>query len=76
MALARRAPPSFSRVEIEPARTDQTPQRLETVLPQPVVSPRPSGLIEIVLPNGVTLRVDTAVDERALRRVLAALSPR
>ena len=76
MALASRPLPSFSRVEIEPAQADQTEQRLEAVPPHPVASPRPSGLIEIVLPAGVTLRVDTAVDEKALRRVLAALSPR
>ena len=76
MALASRPLPSFSRVEIEPAQTDLTAQRLETVLAQPVASPRPSGLIEIVLPNGVTLRVDAVVDEKALRRVLAALLPR
>jgi hypothetical protein len=34
------------------------------------------GLIEIVLPSGVTLRVDTAVDAAALSRVLAALQQR
>jgi transposase len=76
MALAGRPLPSFSRVEIEPTRTAPMTQRLESVPPQPVASPRPSGLIEIVLPNGVTLRVDAAVDEKALRRVLVALSPR
>lgn len=76
MALVSRASPSFTRVEIEPAHADQTTQRLETVLPQSVVSPRPLGLIEIVLADGVILRVDAAVDEKALRRVLAALSPR
>ena len=32
-----------------------------------------SGLIEIVLPNGPTIRVDPQVDEHALRRVLAVL---
>src|SRR4051812_4485339 len=32
-----------------------------------------SGLIEVVLPGGTSVRVDTDVDERALRRVLAAL---
>ena len=32
-----------------------------------------SGLIEIVLPGGPTVRVDAQVDDRALRRVLAAL---
>ncbi len=36
-------------------------------------SPRPSGLIEIALPSGVAVRVDAQVDDRALRRVLAAL---
>jgi hypothetical protein len=33
-------------------------------------------LIEIVLPDGVTLRVDAQVDGRALRRVLGALEGR
>jgi len=32
-----------------------------------------SGLIEIVLPGGATVRVDAQVDEQALRRVLGAL---
>jgi transposase len=76
MALVSRASPSFTRVEIEPAQADPTTQRLETVLAQPVASPRPLGLIEIVLPDGVTLRVDAAVEEKALRRVLAALLAR
>ena len=30
-------------------------------------------LVEIVLPNGTTVRVDAQIDPRALRRVLAAL---
>jgi transposase len=34
------------------------------------------GRIEIVLPDGVTVRVGAAVDEAALRRVLAALGRR
>ena len=34
---------------------------------------QPSGLIEIVLPPGILVRVDARVDEPALRRVLAAL---
>jgi hypothetical protein len=33
-------------------------------------------LIEIVLPQGVRLRVDAQVDEHALRRVLGALEGR
>jgi transposase len=32
-----------------------------------------SGLIEIVLPGGATIRIDAQVDEPALRRVLAVL---
>ena len=32
-----------------------------------------SGLIEVILPGGTSVRVDGCVDERALRRVLAAL---
>ncbi len=75
MALASRPLPSFSRVEIEPAQTALTAQRLEAVPRPPGASPRPPGLIEIVLSNGVVVRVDAAVDERALRRVLAALLP-
>jgi hypothetical protein len=34
------------------------------------------GLIEIVLPNGILVRVDTKVDDRALRRVFEALQAR
>jgi hypothetical protein len=33
-------------------------------------------LIEIVLPSGVSVRVDAQVDGRALRRVLGALEGR
>jgi transposase len=35
-----------------------------------------SGLIEIALPDGTSIRVDAQVDEPALRRVLAALDRR
>jgi transposase len=76
MALASRALPGFTQVEIEPARGGLTAERLASTPPGPVVSSRLSGLIEVVLPGGVTLRVDAEVDEKALRRVLAALSPR
>jgi transposase len=34
---------------------------------------RIAGVIEIVLPDGTTMRVDAQIDPRALRRVLAAL---
>ena len=75
MVLASRALPGFSQVEIEPAQGDLTAERLESMSPGHMVSSRASGLIEVVLPGGVTLRVDAGVDEKALRRVLAALSP-
>jgi hypothetical protein len=34
---------------------------------------RPSGLVEIYLSDGTTVRIDAGIDPRALRRVLAAL---
>jgi hypothetical protein len=40
------------------------------------ISPPASGLIEIALPDGASVRVDAQVDEPALRRVLAALDRR
>ena len=52
----------FARVEM----TDEQPR-----LASPVVVP--SGLIEIVLPGGTSVRMDAGVNEPALRRVLAAL---
>jgi len=39
----------------------------------PAAPPRPAGLIEIVLPSGVVVRVDAQVDEAALRCVLGVL---
>jgi transposase len=45
--------------------------------PRPVAPPdipvRLSGLIEIALSDGTTVRIDAGIDPRALRRVLAAL---
>jgi transposase len=37
---------------------------------------RSRGLVEVVWPNGIVVRVDADVDERALRCVLAALEAR
>jgi transposase len=48
-----------------------TSSRRET-LPRPDMDERP-GVIEIDLADGVRLRVDAFVNERALRRVLAVL---
>jgi transposase len=75
-----RSAPNFVPVEIAGAASqrdmpDRTPPELvaSTTRARPT---RPDGLIEIVLPDGVTLRVDAQVDGRALRRVLGALEGR
>ena len=47
------------------------PRRLAA--PDTAASTQRSGLMEIVLPGGISVRVDAQVDDRALRRVLAAL---
>ncbi|MBV9783256.1 MAG: transposase [Acidisphaera sp.] len=72
--------PTFAKVEIanapgQAAPPDHTPMDSSgSVATAPL--PRVEGLIEIVLLDGVTLRVDAKVDGRALRRVLAALEGR
>jgi hypothetical protein len=76
-ALVRGGAPRFAQVELdvqppapgEPSPSDQP--RLEPSMPA-----RLEGLIEVVLPGGVVVRVDAHVDERALRRGLAALEAR
>jgi transposase len=70
--------PSFARVELAPQQLDSA-EPVGSIVPAP--SParplsRPEGLIEIVLPGGVSVRVDAEVDGRALRRVLSALDGR
>jgi transposase len=80
LACLSRSAPGFAQVEM--TTTEQQPDAPEAVTaepavaPDPTLSPRPSGLIEILLPNGVTLRVDAAVDAAVLRRVLAAVAAR
>ena len=72
MTHLRQSPASFAEVEIAPTQSDRAD-------PQPSSSDvlsRPPGLIEILLPKNVTLRVDAQVDGPALRRVLAALTGR
>ena len=67
--------PSFAQVELAPAL--QALDGSEAMPPAvPVPAPprsRADGVIEIVLPRGVLVSVDAAVDVRALRRVLSAL---
>jgi transposase len=75
-----RSSPSFARVEVTsvPVPVD-LPDRMP---PEPTTSSasasrgRPDGLIEIVLADGVVVRMDAHVDGRALRRVLGALEGR
>jgi transposase len=59
----------FARVEVA-----GTPRQPERSLTRDRV--HAGGLIEIVLPNGILVRVDAKVDERALRRVFEALQAR
>lgn len=67
----------FARVELTtspsgPAPTSPSPQ----VVPTPGAINHPEGMIEITLPDGVSVRVDAQVDSGALRCVLAALARR
>ena len=72
-----RSPPSFTQVELSgPSGQGIVAEPLEALPPTPVEPSRLEGLIEIMLPGGVSLRVDAQVDGRALRRVLGALADR
>lgn len=71
--------PSFARVELAPVLQSLAGgESAAPADPGPLPAARggPDGLIEIVLPSGVLVRVDAAVDGRALRRVLGALDGR
>jgi transposase len=72
-----RRPARFAQVELAPPRpASQLPAEQAAppvMIPQ---SPRPVGMIEIVLPGGILVRVDGQVDDRALRRVLGMLQGR
>ena len=72
-----RRPARFAQVELAPTRpVSQLPAEQPAppaTIPQ---SSRPVGMIEIVLPSGVLVRVDGQVDDRALRRVLGMLHGR
>jgi transposase len=65
--LLARAAPDFAQVETIPVSLP--PVACDEKL-------RPPGLIEIVLPSGVVVRVDATVDTTGLSRVLAALNRR
>ena len=72
-----RSSPSFTQVELSgPSGQGIVAEPLQAPPPTPVEPSRLEGLIEIMLPGGVSLRVDAQVDGRALRRVLGALADR
>src|SRR5271165_2394952 len=67
MTVLSRTTPDFAQVEMTPAPRPSA--ELDAENGTLVTPPRPSGRIEIVLPSGVTLRVDAEVDAAALVRV-------
>ena len=73
-AVTARAMPRFSEVELGPTSTavSATAPADEHAPPACPASERSGGMIEIMLPGGVSLRVDARVDGPALRRVLDA----
>jgi transposase len=65
-----RTSPSFAQVELTTALSEpEAPMQP----PHSEPPPRSEGLIEIMLPDGVSLRVDAQVNAKALRRVLDVL---
>jgi transposase len=75
-AVIERAMPRFAEVDLAPAsRGASQPAPIGEIAP-PTPPARAGGLIEIMLPSGVSLRVDAEVDGRALRRVIGVLEGR
>jgi transposase len=65
----------FARVEVaRQIKRADAGASVPLLLPGPAV--QPPGLIEIVLPDGVSVRVGQQIDPRALRRVLSVLDKR
>ena len=79
-SIITRATPRFAEVDTEPAAPQHVAvQPAPAAAPPPCTSaapPRPDGLIELVVPSGVVVRMDAHVDGRALRRVLGVLEER
>jgi len=73
-----RSTPGFAQVEVVLPHVEAPEPMAEPpiALPTSVAPPRPEGLIEIMLSDGVTVRVDAAVNAHALRRVLDAVAGR
>ena len=76
--VVTRTSPRFAAVELPaPLSTAMSSPDPERSVPfHSAAAPRAEGVIEIVLPGGVLVRVDAQVDGRALRRVLGALEGR
>ena len=74
-AVIERAMPRFADVDLAVASPGAS-EPVPTSGPAPSAPACTGGMIEIMLPNGVSLRVDAGVDGRALRRVLDALHDR
>ena len=72
-SVVTRAPMHFAAVDLA---TGASPSPEPPTPVAPPSAAHADGLIEIVLPSGVSLRVDAHVDGRALRRVLGALEGR
>lgn len=75
-SVVSHAPPRFAPVELAASPAPEPTPAEPPVLGSPLLPPRAEGLIEILLPGGVCLRVDGHVDIRALRRILSALEGR
>lgn len=78
-SVVTRGPMQFAAVGLATVASPVLPSPPLSKALTPTASPSAAhadGLIEIVLPSGVSVRVDAHVDGRALRRVLGALEGR
>jgi transposase len=73
MTLLARTQPDFAQVEMTSGARPEAPDDMPVAETAPVRAP---GLIEIVLPGGMIVRVDEQVNTDALRRVLTTLGQR
>ena len=78
LGTASRPVAKFARVEVLGMPAQPAPATPSAAQPAAVPSGtnHMDGMIEIALPDGVSVRVDAQVDSGALRRVLAALARR
>ena len=72
--MIERAVPRFAEVDLAMASPGAS-EPVPTSGPAPA-APMRAGMVEIMLPNGVSLHVDAEVDGRAFRRVLDDLHGR